>query len=127
MGFGVFGPLIRGTREIGVSVRVHGIGDGHRVIGGEIHVQGRGVGAVGVLDDEHVVLGRRRRGFLLREFLIRRILVFGRVDVLDARVETFDPVLADGRVHVAVAGEAHARRDYQCERGGEPTLGMGMG
>lgn len=66
VGFAVLRFLLCVACEIRVSVCVHGIGDGDRVIGGEVDHQRRGVGAVRVLGREDAVLGGFRRCRSLR-------------------------------------------------------------
>ena len=121
MGFAVLRLLVGVTGEIRVAVCMHGIGDGNRVVGSEIHIQRRGVGAIRILGDEHVVFRGGELAFSLLELVVGHILIVGRVHILDTCVQPFDPVLSDGRIDVVVADETDAQCDGQCDDGRGPA------
>ena len=126
MGFAVLRLLVGVTGEIRVAVRMHGIGYGYRVVGGEIHIQRRGVGAVRILGDEHVIFRGGRLAFFLLELVVGHILIVGCVHILDTCVQPFDPVLSDGRIDVVIAGETDAQCDGRCYHGRGPAFNTRM-
>ena len=126
MGFAVLRLLVGVTGEIRVAVRMHGIGYGYRVVGGEIHIQRRGVGAVRILSDEHVIFRGGRLAFFLLELVVGHILIVGCVHILDTCVQPFDPVLSDGRIDVVIAGETDAQCDDRCYHGRGPASNTRM-
>ena len=115
--------LICGACEVGISVRVHGIADGDGVIGGEIHIQRRGVGAVRVLFDEDVVFRGRGLAFLGLEIVVGHVLIVGGVYVFYSGVEPFDTVLTYLRLYIVVAQQACAQRDGGGDECGGPASG----